>query len=546
MFQKLSDKTLFILMALLLVPTIIGSFFFRAKFNSSHDKQQRILVSQELKYRVAAIGLQVEKWRLNEKSNSLSNQVYPIFDEINTLLKALQYGGRFQNISTIEEILPPEIDTKLKKTKEQLTAYETNVKNLWRIASESADSNTDKSTLFLEEKAQLNQSLTSCTESIQEISVDLNTLALQELTFSGRVIIFQIIILFVICLFVFILFKRIQAFEANDLFYQADALTKQENLNKITDFIKQISVKNYSAPYSNDDILGTELIMMRDNLAKSEISIDQTISGLEDTKKNLEDKNFQLQQAEEEMRVLNEELSIRQRYIEEQNSTRINVVKLDEFLRSNFNKDLTEFGDLLMAEMAKQTGCAQAILYIISAYESTTLELVGGYACERDKLSKTVKLGEGLIGQAAKSLKFMEFSNIKSNYTSLSTGLVSITPYAIIIVPLEQNGIPQGAIELSFMEQPTEQTIQFLKACNQSISSILINIVNTSRTKRLLEEYQHISEQLQAQTEELRQNAEEMLATQEEFKRTRDEEIRKFEREINELKSQLEKYQENS
>lgn len=254
-----------------------------------------------------------------------------------------------------------------------------------------------------------------------------------------------------------------------------------EGLRTYTSFAKEIGYGNLTQqfnPLSNNDVLGNELLAMRNNLkhAADEKSIRDWV---------------------------NEGLAL-----------------LGEVLRRNTN-DTQTLADEILKELVKYLKVNQGALFIINEDSNEEcLELLASYAYNRKKmLQKKIALGEGLAGQCAVERTTIHLREIPANYISITSGLGHALPSTVIIVPLIQNEAVYGVIELASFNKFEEHEIAFIEKVAESIASTISTVKVNERTRKLLEQSQQMSEELRAQEEELRQNQEELQATQEQMRR---------------------------
>ena len=82
--------------------------------------------------------------------------------------------------------------------------------------------------------------------------------------------------------------------------------------------------------------------------------------------------------------------------------------------------------------------------------EEIFLSMKACYAYNRKKyLNQSIKLGDGLVGEAAIEQQFVHRTEIPDDYLTMSSGLLSDKkPDALLIMPLISEDQLQGAIEL--------------------------------------------------------------------------------------------------
>jgi CheY-like chemotaxis protein/CHASE3 domain sensor protein len=153
----------------------------------------------------------------------------------------------------------------------------------------------------------------------------------------------------------------------------------------------------------------------------------------------------------------------------------------------------------------------KAQIGVIYAYENSYLSLSGSYAFHSRKENKnTIKLGEGLAGQAALEKKTIVFTEVPADYTRINSGLGNTVPTNIITLPLLQDGELKGVIEIGAARQFSQLDMQLLNMISENIAIVINASQSRAKLKELLEETQRQAEELEAQQEELKQSNEEL------------------------------------
>ncbi len=275
--------------------------------------------------------------------------------------------------------------------------------------------------------------------------------------------------------------KKMSHYNKDEIGQMIESLeTLNLELNRKSSFSNEIGEGNLEAELtigSDEDMLGTSLVKMRDSLRKT---------NEEDTKR---------------------------RWINE------GMAKFGVLLQAT-NQDLETFSVKLISELVKYMGANQGGLFIFNDQEEPCLELMGAYAYEKRKyLNKTIEIGQGLIGQVYLEKETMLLKEVPENYVNITSGLGQSTPKYLLIVPLKLNDEVYGVIELASFKDFEPYKIKFIEQVGESMASTISNVKVGAKTKVLLEETQQNSEELKAQEEEMRQNMEELEATQEELDR---------------------------
>ncbi|WPP50603.1 cache domain-containing protein [Catalinimonas niigatensis] len=279
-----------------------------------------------------------------------------------------------------------------------------------------------------------------------------------------------------------------------------------EGMNQYTTFAKQIGEGKLDTDFvllSDEDVLGNELIQMRDKL-----------------------KN-------------NTEESQKRNWVTE------GLARFVEILRKN-NENMEALGDEILKHISNYMQVNQGAIYILEdgeGGESAYLKQIATYAYGKKKfIENKVDIGEGLVGQCFLEKEKIILTEIPEDYIRITSGLGGAAPSLIAILPLVHDEEVMGILELASFHELHDYQYDFLEQLCESISSTVSALRVNIRTKLLLEESQAMSNQLQAQEEELRQNQEEMQATQEEMVRKQKELEQvnaRQQQKIEELQSQL-------
>jgi methyl-accepting chemotaxis protein len=254
-----------------------------------------------------------------------------------------------------------------------------------------------------------------------------------------------------------------------------------EGLKQKADFAKSIGTGRLVAEYkplSEKDTLGYSLIEMRDSLKKV---------AQEDAKR---------QWATE------------------------GLAKFSETLRTH--NSLQQLGNTVVADLVKYLNANQGGLFLVNDdnQDGLRLELLACYAYNRKKyLEKSIRPGEGLVGQAYLEGEQIYLTDIPRNYISITSGLGEANPTALLIMPLKVNEKIEGVLEIASFQIMAPHEINFVEKLSENIASALASVKTNARTTQLLEESQLQSEAMRAQEEEMRQSLEELHATQEEMRR---------------------------
>ncbi len=141
--------------------------------------------------------------------------------------------------------------------------------------------------------------------------------------------------------------------------------------------------------------------------------------------------------------------------------------------------------------------------------ENEVLELVATYAYQKRKsLSDQFKIGEGLVGQAAREKKPILISDVPDDYIHIASGLGKSAPASIIVYPIKHESELLGVIELGSLQGFSDLDLKLFEEISRSIAIALKSAESRDNMAQLLDKTQNQSEKLQSQQEELRESNE--------------------------------------
>lgn len=181
--------------------------------------------------------------------------------------------------------------------------------------------------------------------------------------------------------------------------------------------------------------------------------------------------------------------------------------ELNEKIRGE--KEPTELSQAVIEQLCNYLKAQIGVIYL---FENEQLNLAGSYAFHyRKQNTSIIKLGEGLLGQAALEKKTIIFTEIPDDYIKINSGLGNIIPKNIIMLPLLQDGVLKGIIEIGAVRAFSELDIEFLNIIGENVAIVINAAQSRTKLKELLEETQRQAEELEVQQEELRQSNEELI-----------------------------------
>ncbi|MBU0676043.1 MAG: response regulator [Proteobacteria bacterium] len=154
----------------------------------------------------------------------------------------------------------------------------------------------------------------------------------------------------------------------------------------------------------------------------------------------------------------------------------------------------------------------QGLVGVLYTHDSgTTFRYRAGYSFEPEKgFQGFFRTGEGLCGQAALEKKILIINDIPEECLSVTSGLGTLIPRHLTIVPFVYNDRVQAVLELGSLKELTELHIRFLTITADSIAIIIDSVRSRSELNQALITTQTQAEELKQQQEELQASNEEM------------------------------------
>ncbi|MDT3672390.1 MAG: response regulator [Aromatoleum sp.] len=169
-----------------------------------------------------------------------------------------------------------------------------------------------------------------------------------------------------------------------------------------------------------------------------------------------------------------------------------------------------ELGDKALTYLVEYLSAGVGALYLLDE-RAEELQLTATYAFTRRKnLGDRFRLGEGLIGQAARERKAICLANVPPDYLPIGSALGESVPKVVLALPLLHGTRLIGALEIGAFADFTDLQLEFLGLAQEALAIGLSVTQSRERMAELLEETQQQAEELRVQQEELQQSNEEL------------------------------------
>jgi signal transduction histidine kinase/HAMP domain-containing protein len=233
---------------------------------------------------------------------------------------------------------------------------------------------------------------------------------------------------------------------------------------------------------------------------------------------------------------------------QEQDRLKSNLARIGAMLQGH--RDLETVSRLLMSELPILVEAQFGAFYTAETGPDGETEyeyrLLAGYGLPpRSRRPSSLRVGEGLIGQAAVERRTIQVTDVPPGYVTIGSGLGEAPPREIVALPVVFEEQVLAVIELASFRPFTPVNRAFLEQIVETIGVVLNTIIATMRTEVLLEQSQSLAEELQTQQEELRRTNAELqqkarqLALQNQAIEVKNAEIELARREVEERAEQL-------
>jgi CheY-like chemotaxis protein/HAMP domain-containing protein len=175
-------------------------------------------------------------------------------------------------------------------------------------------------------------------------------------------------------------------------------------------------------------------------------------------------------------------------------------------------RDLITLGHMLLTELAPLVNAQQGLMYMAEVVgDQRQLRQLAGYAdANASPAARTVRFGEGLVGQCAAQAQLILLDDVPPGTVQIESGLLNAVPRSVIVLPVLFEDQVKAVIELASLSEFTESQRAFLEQLSRSIGIVLNTIEATMRTEHLLAQSQQLAVELQTQQNELQETNEEI------------------------------------
>lgn len=207
--------------------------------------------------------------------------------------------------------------------------------------------------------------------------------------------------------------------------------------------------------------------------------------------------------AQDKLETLNRNLRL-------ENFTQEQIAKINEVMHGA--SDMRKLGDRIIESLAELISASNGILYRYDTDTDTdtdtgVLSVVSTYSLyEMIESRQKVQIGDGLVGQCARSKAVIHTANIPQDYIKIKSGLGEGNPKELLIFPILFEEQLLGVVELATFSAISEEQKKVIDVVRSDIGIVIKNVIGIEKTNLLLQRMQQQSEVLQEQSQKLSQS----------------------------------------
>ncbi len=195
----------------------------------------------------------------------------------------------------------------------------------------------------------------------------------------------------------------------------------------------------------------------------------------------------------------------------EQDWLKTNLAKFSRMLQGQ--RELQTVANQILSELADLVEAQHGVFYTYNDENpDEPLELVTAFAGTR-ALPPRIRLGETMVGQAARDRKKLMVENVPEEGWTIHTGLVEAQPANVVVLPVLFEKQVKAVITLGSFKRFSDVHQLFFDQLTELFGIVLNTIAATMRTEDLLKRSQALTAELQQKNAELNEKAEQLQMT---------------------------------
>ncbi len=213
----------------------------------------------------------------------------------------------------------------------------------------------------------------------------------------------------------------------------------------------------------------------------------------------------------EQLKTNKTESEIREKEDMIRNWTNEGIAKFNDLLRQS-NNNINNLAYLIIENLIYYLDANQGGVFLVEREsEDTKIKLIASFAYDKRKYTtKTIEIGEGLLGNCYLERKPIYLKDIPEEYIEITSGLGKASPRTLYIAPMILDNEVLGFLEIASFKEFEDYQIDFINKLTENIAATFSTVKLNTRTAELLEESKRRANEIAQQEEEMRQNLEEM------------------------------------
>ncbi|MGW0121809.1 HAMP domain-containing protein [Streptomyces sp. NPDC003327] len=204
---------------------------------------------------------------------------------------------------------------------------------------------------------------------------------------------------------------------------------------------------------------------------------------------------------------------------EEQDWLQTNLATITGLLQGT--RGLPEIAELIMAEVSPLVGAQYGAFFLAQDGErGPELVLTASYGSpdDPDAPPRRFRLGQSLVGQAARDRRALLVEELPEGYATVASGAGSGEPTTLIVLPIVVEEQVLGAVEFASLHPFTPLRREFLDRFVDSAGAVLGSLLANLRTDELLGQSRSLADELRTRSAELQTRQQELQRSNAELK----------------------------
>ena len=171
---------------------------------------------------------------------------------------------------------------------------------------------------------------------------------------------------------------------------------------------------------------------------------------------------------------------------------------------------LESLGRSVLEFVARYLDAAVAALYVREDNGNLRRVAAYGFSASSEGTAQAFYSAEGLVGQAALENRVLQLDDLPDDYLKVTSGLGRGAPRHVLVVPVHNDGLVNGVVELGFLRALGARDLEFVNMIANNIGNSVHAALYRRQLQDVLSESQRLNEGLQTQQQELRTVNEEL------------------------------------